>query len=197
MAFNFFKKKEKEIFENDNTENEKDIVNDFGNFVTHQMSSNINEVNTISAFDNNYNEMIVSDDTNNLNDQSEEPHEERIVTNFNPYENDVPTSNKIESTISTPNSFDNLEPGYNPIMDSLEQIPNSIQDSKDINDVMSNMFKKEEKVDNINQVINNTPVNISNNQSNDVDPGYKRCPKCGQKIREDYQQCFVCGTMLN
>ena len=30
----------------------------------------------------------------------------------------------------------------------------------------------------------------------DVDPGYKRCPQCGQKIREDYKQCFICGKMF-
>lgn len=28
----------------------------------------------------------------------------------------------------------------------------------------------------------------------DVEPGFKICPKCGQKIRDDYRLCFVCGT---
>lgn len=31
----------------------------------------------------------------------------------------------------------------------------------------------------------------------DTEPGFKRCPKCGQKLRDDYKQCFVCGTWLN
>lgn len=27
--------------------------------------------------------------------------------------------------------------------------------------------------------------------------GYRRCPRCGQKLRKDYKVCFVCGTWLD
>ena len=37
-------------------------------------------------------------------------------------------------------------------------------------------------------------VQFSIPTTQDVAPGYKACPKCGQVMREDYKQCFVCGT---
>lgn len=94
---------------------------------------------------------------------------------------------------------------YNPIMDNLENEKNNIKNSQDINAVLSNLHKK-----NTNNTENQTQQ-IPQNQSSsfiekkvepiptyfdDVDPGYKKCPNCGQKMREDYKQCFACGTMF-
>ncbi len=235
MAFNLFKRKEKEIIEDNNAGNSKDIVSDFGNFVNNQMSPNMNEKNTISSFDNNYNESITSEFENNLkpnkvvnisnnfessygenidNDNNNifptpntlnnfQNNEERVVRNFNPYLNEVESDTSINIPKEQPKleeqpNMEVLPKDYNPIMNDLEQIPNSIKNSQDINIAMSNIMKKEKE-----ESLNDSSPNNNDNQTqtninlNDVDPGYKRCPKCGQKIREDYKQCFVCGTMFN
>ena len=235
MAFNLFKRREKEIIEDNNAGNSKDIVSDFGNFVNNQMSPNMNEKNTISSFDNNYNESITSEFENNLkpnkvvnisnsfessygenidNDNNNifptpntlnnfQNNEERVVRNFNPYLNEVESDTSINIPKEQPKleeqpNMEVLPKDYNPIMNDLEQIPNSIKNSQDINIAMSNIMKKEKE-----ESLNDSSPNNNDNQTqtninlNDVDPGYKRCPKCGQKIREDYKQCFVCGTMFN
>ena len=68
--------------------------------------------------------------------------------------------------------------------------------------VAEEIQKPEENLDLVNEEENNIDVEQLNNipdtnltsHITDVSPGFKRCPKCGQKMREDYKQCFVCGT---
>ena len=86
-------------------------------------------------------------------------------------------------------------------MENINNIEETINESQDINVVLRNTYnnsnsKKSNDILETNTVQNfsSTPIIENQYQNSDVDPGYRICPKCGQKIREDYKQCFVCGT---
>ena len=162
--------------------------------------------NNISIPDTSPQEQILSYETQNINQ-------------FNPYLNnnigtyDEIRENKDDEQASNVIQNDNTNYSVN----QLDEITNNITKIEDVNIALSNIYNKDKqesiKYDyNINEQKDLTretysEQNYSSNLSqipvydkpyldSDVDPGYKRCPKCGQKIREDYKQCFVCGTML-
>jgi len=219
MAFDIFKKKE--VIESSNTEkSDHDIVEDFGNYV--QGEINPNNL-TLSSFENNFQELTNNDD-DLIPDRAEiNTNNEKINLNNNidiSYDSFVENNNQApisendniinESNINYDNqnihNINNYD--YNPIINNLENAQINIQNSQDVNEVLSNIHKqsnqeqlKYEEPTIVQNDINTKPVNHvptikEQYQYNDVDPGYKRCPKCGQRMREDYKQCFVCGMMI-
>ncbi len=135
-------------------------------------------------------------------DSSEDDDKISNISNNIENDNDVINNSQIElSNIQDINNYN-----YNPIIDSLENVQGSIENSQDINVALSNIYKTTVlKEDNNEQNISEQTKSIKGTSNyNDVyieddisvDPGYKRCPKCGQIIREDYKECFVCGTKL-
>ncbi|MBE6153178.1 MAG: zinc ribbon domain-containing protein [Firmicutes bacterium] len=205
MAFNFFKKKEEMEFQD--SKNKNDIIEDFGSsaeeYKITSFDSNFNEAineeernNTISDLelqDSKINE-IKSFDTNAVIEETNNENTNLIdenvqIDNTNEYNNNVNDNN-----YSPVNNINNYE--YNPIMDNMEQIQDNIKNSEDIGDALSKLHNKkssnEEKKHK--KVVND--VILHTNLDYDTDPGYKKCPKCGQKVREDYKECFMCGAKL-
>lgn len=220
MAIDFFKKKD---VMNYIEKNNNDIVEDYGNFINNNEStifsfdSNFNEdigynsepipsieqINYSNDIVSENNQIVESNDIysdiqteehNNFNDTE-------IQTGFDPIDDIQPELNNNYNSVQNINNYD-----YNPIIDNMENAENNIKNSEDINVAFSNMYKNNKQKENkITEKIqeqkeddeyeNNTPVIIESDYT-DVDPGYKKCPKCGQKIREDYKQCFNCGNMF-
>ena len=201
----------------ENTPNEQIFPNIENPYKTNNNSSIVNN----QVQNNTPIEPTISTNIPNNTQQNETP----VITNFNPYQNNNTETykvdnNKKEEEFVMPD-ITQYKNNYNPIINELQNSNNNIQNSQDINTVLSNIMGQKQQgsvdvqdnSDNING--NNTPTwnnNFSNMNLNpqaetkeqvsspqampDVEPGYKRCPKCGQKIREDYKQCFVCGTMF-
>lgn len=132
------------------------------------------------------NSIEIKSSFNDLKDEKNIPVKEEVVP-----ENNIPEYDNV--------NINNLN--YNPIIDSLENVQKNIYNSEDVNIALSNIYgttvHKEEKEENeqsiLNQV-NNTPIIMSEDDDIDIEPGFRRCKKCNQKIREDYKECFVCGT---
>lgn len=104
-------------------------------------------------------------------------------------------SNESQTSLSiTENNANNVNDSDNKIelqpINDINKSQISMETSKN-ND--ANNFEKEKQTlvesDNIEQ---EHKFIISDDI--DVEPGFKICPKCGQKIRNDYRLCFVCGT---
>jgi len=224
MAFNLFKKKEviKDI-NKDKVNN--DIVEDFGNFIKNNnneipissFDSNFNEeiINnnsittmpdientTLNIKENPIDDMLMSQ-TNIDNNSTNFDNNVDITYNIGKNTEEIEESNEIENN-STPdiNNINNYD--YNPIINNLEHVQNNIKNSQDINIALSNLHKSKKTdieqdltilEDEINQ--DTTSIDMTSQYMDmSVDPGYKICPKCGQRIREDYKECFVCGTKL-
>ena len=261
MAFNLFRKKEKEVINSDNNEPTNDILDDFGSFVDRKTTTGKaiieNEENnqSISSFEMNFSENVSNnsfnnDYSNNLNNTEplnlsnnfEASYTEEInnelntsslnqvevnsnietVQPFNPYLNNTETYDDIKNEdVEIDNqSILNQNIIQNDTINNLNEISNNIKNSQDINVALSNLYgnkdnnndtislknTSDEKQDNYNiepkieenysEPTISMPVYKNPYQYSDVDPGYKLCPKCGQKIREDYKQCFVCGTVF-
>ena len=172
-------------------------------------------------FETSYNENVSSDisisDTT-IQDQILS-YENQNINPFNPYlNNNIGTYDEIKEAKAneqTSNIIQNDNMNYS--VKQFDEITSNIEKSEDVNVVLSNIYNKDKqesiKYDyNINEQndltqenyveqshsshISQMPVYDNPYMDSDIDPGYKRCPKCGQKIREDYKQCFVCGTML-
>ena len=224
MGFNIFKRKEKEIISSDNANNSNDIVDDFSSFVESKTNINNttqkNKSDSIFSFDSNFSEGIGSsyeiNDSNsiiddnkkeNLNNNFQYSYNEEINENsyenlqsFIPYNNNLETYASInEEDIEQPDVVE--ETNNNNLVENINNIEETINESQDINVVLRNTYnnsnsKKSNDILETNTVQNfsSTPIIENQYQNSDVDPGYRICPKCGQKIREDYKQCFVCGT---
>jgi len=186
--------------------------------------NNIDENKLYNNFETSYAEEINNNDLHTSNLNHEEVVNSNIEINqpFNPYLNNTETYDDVKNV---PEKIDNqsiINPNttQNTTITNLNEISNNIQNSQDINVALSNLYGNKdnnndsvslgntsaEKQDNYNiepkieenhtESTPSLPVHKNPYQYSDVDPGYKLCPKCGQKIREDYKQCFVCGTIF-
>lgn len=226
MAFD----RKKEVIKNTTKLERNDIIADFGMYSN---SNNTNDENlNFSSFESNFKEEVSGipslieesspvDIQNSIDsftksfDQNNSVitpannntlQENNIIKNLNnPIEEinnvNIETDLPIQKNINEVNIINNYD--YNPIMNSIENIPKSIDNSEDINVALSNLDGLKSKKEEIkferekpqSQFMN---YDIDNNfEEFDIEPGFIRCPKCGQKIREDYKECFICGTTLN
>lgn len=55
-------------------------------------------------------------------------------------------------------------------------------------------IKPVQNIQTVQQPIEQNEKQFSIPTNQDIAPGYKACPKCGQVMRDDYKLCFVCGT---
>ncbi len=110
---------------------------------------------------------------------------ERENSNYNPVNFLGEESNTINQMVSNllyqnKEEINNSDEVTLP-MDTSASVEEDIESTKDL-DV---------KIDNFSNLSNEDMLNIN---TEPVEEGFRRCPKCGQKMREDYRQCFVCGT---
>lgn len=177
------------------TNNISNISNSVDTSFNEEIASNMYTDSNIFPISNNSipiveNQTLINDWNSNLSDIYNTEINDNIVTN-----------SQVEDNIHNINNYN-----YNPIMDNLENVQDNIKSSQDVNVVLSNLYKTTEQKDNNTQQdiptenhdIEHTSIfgETSIQDTFDIDPGYKRCPKCGQKMQEDYKQCFVCGTMF-
>lgn len=188
-------------FESNFEENICEEVNELNNI--HQVNKVNSNVNHSINFDTSFSDNVNT--TSNYQVQNESNIEPFVSNSNNIQKTEDIQSNDLASeyqdlntNLSNINNFD-----YNPIMDNLDKSKNNIENSQDVNDVLSNLHNSNSSAPIQTDKITFNTENISNfysenpiTQISDVDPGYKRCPKCGQRMREDYKQCFVCGTMI-
>lgn len=81
------------------------------------------------------------------------------------------------------NNIDNIQP---------QNIENSVQVEEEVPPTIENKVEEITLPNTENKIEEEHKFIINDNI--DVEPGFKICPKCGQKIRDDYRLCFVCGT---
>lgn len=118
----------------------------------------------------------------------------------------IQNSKNMQATIEEQHVPSSLIPPTQNDDNTKEQniIPASI-DTGVIDDKNPSIIPSTIKTTENNENVEEKKENTNDNESHDehkfiitdnveVEPGFKICPKCGQKIRDDYRLCFVCGT---
>ena len=173
----------KDIINNSTDENnlENDVVNLNNNYSQIQ-----NDINNQQMFQNNFNQV------------QQQP---MMYPNQQPiYNMNMQNPNLYNSAYQGQNIYPNMM--YNQPMYGVVQPQPVPQFNR------SDIMVYSVPVQNYNQPYQYMPVNqpqqpienkslLQANIYESVEPGFKRCPRCGQKLRDDYKQCFVCGTWLN
>lgn len=163
--------------------------------------------NITNNFDSSYNDEITSVTYNdNISEEPIESFSDNIQA-FNPYLNDMDKYSDLKETEEINQNPINNQNSYSTVTNDFNEVTNNIYKSEDVNVALSNIYnnskahnieKEQVILDNVKtnttQNVGTTPIIENDYKNSDVDPGYRICPKCGQKIREDYKQCFVCGS---
>ena len=135
------------------------------------------EIYNIEPFNPYINNMGTYDDFNNQNEiEQEDTNNQNTFDDYSEHEPTIDISNSEDVNVALSNIY------------NQSVTDNKTEDSKPI---MENIVNTSEKKN-----IVSTPIYENPYKNSITDPGYKICPKCGQKIREDYKQCFVCGTII-
>ena len=96
----------------------------------------------------------------------------------------------IPNQVVVPQTYEEIQPSVQveiPLIPNMEQDDLEEQSNDYVHSPFPQSFLSEEE-----QQTTEHKFIISDQVQ--VEPGYKICPKCGQKMREDYRLCFVCGT---
>lgn len=113
------------------------------------------------------------------------PEVEPEIPNYNPVDFSGEESNTINQMVS--NLLNQNKEEINNTNEVTLPTDNSVSVEEDIDSTKD----LDVKIDNFSNLSNEEMLNIN---TEPVEEGFRRCPKCGQKMREDYRQCFVCGT---
>lgn len=179
------------------------------NYSQVEQNTNLNQ-----TFNESYSEGTIENPTyvnENTNYENQVEIEQENISSFNPYLNIIETYSdlkenetlKPEEPLNDGLSINNINNINN--TNEITNIEKNINNSQDVNEVLTNIYKKnnsnqiipdENKNETIQEPTPSMPVYTNPYKNSVTDPGYKICPKCGQKIREDYKQCFVCGTII-
>ena len=196
--------KKKEVINDTKKIEANDVVSDYGLYINNNTNDNGNL--NFSSFESNFNEDY--DEMPNLIEKSSTNEIQNSVDLFTNQNNDVElpiNTNVVEENTNEqlykPINDINNDYNFNPIMNNIENIPKNIENSRDINDALSelNGLKPKDEIEFEKERLESQFMNydIDNNfEEFDVEPGFIRCPVCGQKIREDYKECFMCGAKL-
>ena len=188
------------------TNNQVPTFNNFNEQIKQNEYSNDNSINNVEYLYNNelekHNKIdniksIINDQTNNLFDHSSKNTQSDNIS-FSGFNSD---NNALFNQFNIPQVNTSYENKF-----QNSQFNNNLQSNFSVNNTpfvnnnqtsVSPTIPYEKNTNDNQDLINLSKKRIHSNLFDEDETGYRRCPKCNQKLREDYKMCFVCGTWLD